>query len=40
MYQSFADKAFRRLCVVTLLLTGADTIFAAELSIEEASQLP
>ncbi|HEY5776828.1 MAG TPA: TolC family protein, partial [Xanthomonadales bacterium] len=39
MYQSFADKAFRRLCAVTLLLCGADTVFAAELSIEEAAQL-
>jgi len=40
MYQSFADKAFRRLCVATLFLfSGADTIFAAELTIEEAGQL-
>jgi outer membrane protein TolC len=40
MYQSLAVKAFRRLCVTALLLfAGADTIFAAELSIEEAGQL-
>ena len=40
MYQSFADKAFRRLCVATLMMfSGADTIFAAELTIEEAGQL-
>jgi len=40
MYLSFADKAFYRLCAVMLFLfTGADTIFAAELTIEEAGQL-
>jgi len=40
MYQSFADKAFHRLCAVTLLLfAGAEVIFAADLTIEEASAL-
>jgi len=40
MYQSFADKAIRRFFAVTLFLfSGADAIFAAELTIEEASQL-
>ena len=40
MYQSFAVKAFRRLWVAVLLLfAGADTIIAAELTIEEAGQL-
>jgi len=40
MYQSFANKAFPRLVAVTLLLfSGADTIFAAALTIEEAGQL-
>lgn len=40
MYQFFANKASRRLYAVTLLLLcGADSIFAAELSIEEAAQL-
>lgn len=40
MYQSIADKAFRRACAVTLLLlSGADTIFAAGLTVEEAGRL-
>ena len=40
MYQTFADKAFRRLSVAILLLfSGADSIFAAELTIEEAAAL-
>lgn len=40
MHQSIAVKAFRRLFAVTLLLfSGADRIFAAELTIEEAGQL-
>ena len=40
MYQSFANKAFHRLYVVTLLLiAGADAVIAAELTIEEAGQL-
>jgi len=40
MYQSFAIRAIRRLLAVTLLLfSGADIIFAAELTIEEAGQL-
>jgi len=40
MYQSFADKAFRRLCAVTLLLFfSAEIVFAAELTIQEAGQL-
>ncbi len=40
MYQSFAVTAFRRLWVAALLLlSGADTVFAAELNIEEAGQL-
>jgi len=40
MFQSFADKAFRRLFAVSLLMfSGVDIIFAAELGIEEAGQL-
>ncbi len=40
MYQYFANKAFPRLVAVTLLLfSGADTIFAVDLTIEEAGQL-
>ena len=40
MYQSIAGKAFRRIFTVTLLLlSGAHNIFAAELTIEEASLL-
>lgn len=40
MYQSFADKALRRLCAVTLLLlAGAEIVIAAELTIEEAGAL-
>lgn len=40
MYQSFAKTATRRLFAVTLLLfSGADKIFAAELTIEEAGRL-
>ena len=40
MYQSFADKAIRRFFAVTLFLfSGADAIFAVELTIEEAGQL-
>ncbi len=40
MYQSFADKAFRHLFALTLLLlAGAENIFAADLTIEEAGQL-
>lgn len=40
MYKSYADMAFHRLCAVTLLLfAGADAVFAAELTIEEASRL-
>lgn len=40
MYQSFAVTAFRHLRVaMLLLLSGAHTVFAAELNIEEAGQL-
>ena len=40
MYLSFAKTATRRLFAVTLLLfSGADKIFAAELTIEEAGRL-
>ena len=40
MCQSFAKKAFHRLVAVTLLLfSGVDTIFAADLTIEEAGQI-
>jgi len=40
MYQSVANKAIRRLITVILFLfTGAETIFAAELTIQEAGQL-
>ena len=40
MFQSFADKAFRRLFVVILLLfSGSDIILAADLTVEEAGQL-
>jgi len=40
MYQSIAAKAFHRVCAVSLLLlSGADTIFAAGLTIEEAGRL-
>jgi outer membrane protein TolC len=40
MYQFFAVKAFYRLVVVTLLLlSGAGTIFAADLTIDEAGRL-
>jgi outer membrane protein TolC len=40
MFQSFADKVFRRLFVATLLLfSAADIIFAADLTVEEAGQL-
>ena len=40
MYQTFADKAFRHFLAVTLLLlAGAENIFAADLTIEEAGQL-
>jgi outer membrane protein TolC len=40
MYQSIAAKAFRRLvAVIVFLFSGADTIFAAPLTIEEAGQL-
>jgi outer membrane protein TolC len=40
MYQSFAYKAIHRIFAVTMFLfSGADTIFAAELTIEEATQL-
>jgi len=40
MYQSFADKAYRRIVAATLLLLlGVNTIHAAGLTIEEAGQL-
>lgn len=40
MYQLFADKAFRRVCAITLLLfAGTEAVIATELTIEEASQL-
>ena len=39
MFQIFAAKAFRRIFAVTLLLSGTHTTYAAELTIEEASQL-
>ena len=40
MYQSLAGKAFHRIFTVTLLLlSSVHNIFAAELTIEEASQL-
>ena len=40
MYKSFADKTFRRVVVVTLLLfSGAAPVIAAELTIEEAGRL-
>ena len=40
MYQSIAGKAFRRFVTVTLLLlSSVHNIFAADLTIEEASQL-
>ena len=39
MFQIFAGKAFRRIFAVTLLFFGAHSTFAAELTIEEASQL-
>ena len=39
MYQSIAEKAFRRIFVATLLLSVADTIAADNLTIQEAGQL-
>jgi len=40
MYQSFAKKAFCRLFAATLLLfLSAEIVFAAELTLAEASQL-
>ena len=40
MYLPFADKALYRLVAVMLLLfSDADLVFAAELTLEEASQL-
>ena len=40
MYQSFAVKAFHRLAAVMLLLSSdVDAVYAADLTIEEASQL-
>ncbi len=39
MFQIFTAKAFRRIFAVILLLPGANTAYAAELTIEEASQL-
>jgi outer membrane protein TolC len=40
MYQFLADKAFRRIVAVTLLLFSvANTVFAANLTVEEAGQL-
>jgi len=39
MYQSIANKAFRHVFVVTLLLFAANNIFADSLSIEEAGRL-
>jgi outer membrane protein TolC len=40
MYQFLADKAFRRIIAVTLLLCSVtSTVFAANLTVEEAGQL-
>lgn len=40
MYQLFAEKLFRRLCAVALLLfAGTEVVIATELTIEEASAL-
>ncbi|MGA9574581.1 MAG: TolC family protein [Lysobacterales bacterium] len=40
MYQTFVNMALRRLCAVTLLsFSGAQYVFAAELTLHEAGQL-